>query len=81
MQEKAAAAAKVREVEIAFDRSVGRITLSVPAGIAPIDLFRGLAKIDPKVFEQLMPSACPTCLSGHVLDIRQRFEPVVRVRF
>lgn len=76
----AVSAASLREIHIGVSKATGRLQVSVPQGTKLVDALKVISKIDANALARL-PRGCPACLSGEPFDIRERFDPVIKVRF
>jgi hypothetical protein len=67
-----------RLVELGYSEKYGLLELTVPYGTKAVDL----GKISEKIFADFLrrlPRACPACISGQSLLIRERLENVLQV--
>jgi hypothetical protein len=80
MADMKAASVKVgRLADLSYSKEHGRITLSVPPGTKIRDLAKILDIVAQDNFLARLPRGCLQCTSGDHFDIRERFDPIIRI--
>lgn len=79
-EETIAVAVGQRELHVGFNKATGALQIAVPQGTRLADALKAIGKIDASALARL-PRGCLNCLSGHPFDIRERFDPVIKVKF